>query len=76
MHLTIEGSFKKGKVELNEIPQGLPEGKVLVTFITDTGSRKNSTIMRFGQFSGPGENMATEADFACAQWRGDLTNDN
>jgi hypothetical protein len=31
--LTLEGIYKNGKVELNEIPEQISESKVLVTFV-------------------------------------------
>lgn len=76
MLLTIEGTFKDGKVELSETPQGLREAKVLVTFLGSVQARPRPQMMRFGQFSGPKEKMSTEEDFRGAEWRGDNTDGN
>ena len=76
MLLTIEGTFKDGKVELSEAPQGLREARVLVTFLSSTLARPRPQIMRFGQFSGPHEKMSTEEDFRSAESRGDRTDAN
>ena len=76
MLLTIEGTFKNGKVELSETPQGLGEARVLVTFLGPTEARQREQMMRFGQFSGPKEKMSTEEDFRSAEWRGDKLDDN
>jgi hypothetical protein len=71
--LTIEGTFKDGKVELSEAPQGLREAKVLVTFLGPTPAKRRPQMMRFGQFSGAQEKMSTEEDFRRAEWRGEST---
>ena len=71
MLLTIEGTFKDGKVELSETPEGLRGAKVLVTFLGPAQAKLRPQMMRFGQFSGPREKMSTEEDLRCAEWRGD-----
>ena len=71
MLLTIEGTFKNGKVELSQTPPGLREAKVLVTFLDSAQGKPRPQLMQFGQFSGPQEKMTTEEDFRCAEWRGD-----
>ncbi len=71
MFLTIEGTFKNGKVELSETPHGLRDAKVLVTFLDSAEAKPRPEMMRFGQFSGPHEKMSAEEDFRCAEWRGD-----
>ncbi len=76
MLLTIEGTFKDGKVELSETPQGLREAKVLVTFLESAQAKPRPQMMRFGQLSGPKEKMSTEEDFRSAEWRGDNIDDN
>lgn len=76
MLVTIEGTFKDGKVELSEMPQGLREAKVLVTFLVAGQAKPRPQVMRFGQFSGPQEKMSTEEDFRGAEWRGDKNDDN
>jgi len=71
MLLTIEGTFKDGKVELSETPRGLREAKILVTFLGAAQAKPRPQMMRFGQFSGPEEKMSTEEDYRGAEWRGD-----
>ena len=34
--LTVEGTFKNGKIELSELPPDLTEARVLVTFLEPT----------------------------------------
>jgi hypothetical protein len=75
MELTIKGTFKDGKVELSVPPPGLREAKVLVTFLGSSQATPRPQLMRFGQFSGPKEEMSTEADFRFAEWRGDNMGD-
>ncbi len=75
MLFTIEGTFKEGKVELSETPQGLREAKVLVTFLGSAQAQPRPRMMRFGQFSGPIEKMSTEEDFRNAEWHGDNNDD-
>jgi hypothetical protein len=76
MLLTIEGTFKDGKVELSETPQGLREAKVRVTFLESAQAKPRPQMMRFGQFSGPKEKMSTEEDFRSAEWRGESMDGN
>ena len=68
MLLTVEGIYKDGKVELAEMPAGVKQAKVLVTFLqseTNTLPR----LMVYGQFAG--ERMSSEEDFLIAEWRGE-----
>ena len=76
MLLTIEGTFKDGKVELSETPQDVREAKVLVTFLGTAAAKPRPQMMRFGQFSGPPGKMSTEQDFRSAEWRGDRNDGN
>ncbi len=76
MLLTIEGTFKDGKVELSETPHGLREAKVLVTFLESAQAQPHPQMMRFGQFSGPQEKMSTADDFRGVEWRGDNIDQN
>lgn len=71
MLLTIEGTFKDGRVELSETPRDVRETKVLVTFLAPAQAKSSYQMMRFGQFAGPAERMSTEEDFRIAQWRGE-----
>jgi hypothetical protein len=67
MLLTLEGIYKDGKVQLAEMPAGVKQARVLVTFLP---SEKNTPLHRmvYGQFAG--ERMSSEKDFLIAEWRG------
>ncbi|NJM74586.1 MAG: hypothetical protein HC852_01075 [Acaryochloridaceae cyanobacterium RU_4_10] len=66
----IEGIYKDGKVELTEKPQGISEGRVIVTFLSVHSSPGNTQLMTFGVFSGA--NQSTEEDFKLAEFSGDI----
>jgi hypothetical protein len=66
----IEGIYKDGKVELTERPQGISEGRVIVTFLSAHASSKTTKFMTFGMFSGA--NQSTEDDFKLAEFSGDV----
>lgn len=72
MLTTVEGVFKDGKVELSEVPPGVDESRVIVTFL-DKESRKTTakkgTMIYRGMFAGKIE--TTEEDFNLAEWRGE-----
>ncbi len=70
MITTVEGVYKKGKIELLELPAGLQEARVLVTFLPKAATAPPHRHMVYGQFTG--ENMSTEDDFHIAEWRGDV----
>lgn len=65
----IEGIYKDGKVELTERPQGISEGRVIVTFLSAHTSSKTTQLMTFGMFSGA--HQSTEDDFKLAEFTGD-----
>jgi hypothetical protein len=65
----IEGIYKDGKVELTEKPEGISEGRVIVTFLSTHAASKNTTLMTFGIFSGT--NQSTKDDFKLAEFTGD-----
>jgi hypothetical protein len=69
MLLTIEGTYKEGKIELLEIPTEITHAKVLVTFLPTVEKPELRRSMRYGQFAG--EALSTEADFRMAEWRGE-----
>jgi len=69
--LTIEGRFKDGKVDLKELPDGIAEARVLVTFLPQSAaapSNDTSGHIKYGMFKGP--KVTNEDDFAIAEWRG------
>jgi len=69
MITTVEGVYKRGKIELLEMPMGLQEARVLVTFLTPTTNATPRRRMVYGQFAGA--RMSTEDDFRIAEWRGE-----
>ena len=44
--LTVEGTYREGKVELAETPDGIREARVLVTFLPEqeTGARNKEAL--------------------------------
>jgi hypothetical protein len=69
MLTTIEGTYRDGKVTLLETPEGVQEGRVLVTFLNDAGPKPAHQQMVFGQFAG--DVLPTEEDFKIAEWHGE-----
>lgn len=51
MLLTVEGTYKDGKVELTETPAGVKQARVLVTFLTPESVAPRRRMV-FGQFAG------------------------
>ncbi len=74
MLLTIEGIYSDGKVELTEIPTGIEQAKVLVTFLPQAKPSESTRYLSYGQFAGG--NMSTEEDFLTAEWRGETEGQN
>lgn len=69
MLLTIEGTYKDGKIELMETPPGVQQARVIVTFLTSNKAALQPHHMVYGQFTG--QQMSTEEDFELAEWRGE-----
>lgn len=65
----IEGIYKNGAIELAEVPQGISESRVIVTFLSGQPTPPARALMHFGMFSGA--NQSTEEDFQVAEFRGD-----
>lgn len=65
----IEGIYKNGAIELAEVPQGISESRVIVTFLSGQPTPPARAIMHFGMFAGA--NPSTEEDFRLAAFRGD-----
>jgi hypothetical protein len=74
MITTIEGVYKKGQINLFEMPIGVDESPVLVTFLPSPKSKQAPCRMVYGQFAG--KNMSTEEDFRIAEWRGETEESN
>jgi hypothetical protein len=66
---SIEGVYKDGKVELTEIPEGISESRVIVTFLETKSRSQSQQIIQFGMFSG--SKQSTEEDFQLAEFQGD-----
>ena len=69
MLTTIEGTYRDGQIILLESPKGIPDGRVLVTFLNGDTLAKTHRPMVFGQF--PGSVLPTEEDFKIAEWHGE-----
>jgi hypothetical protein len=67
MLVTIEGTYKDGKIDLSESPQGVDGAKVIVTFLPPENPDAGQ-MLKLGQFAGP--NMSAEEDFKIAEWHG------
>lgn len=65
----IEGIYKNGKVELTEVPEGIAESRVIVTFLESKADLRPQQMMQFGMFSGA--KQSTETDFQLAEFQGD-----
>ena len=68
---TVEGVYKDGKVELQEVPPGVRNARVLVVFLPEDHATPGQMI-RFGQFKGADFN---DEDFRAAEWRGENEQD-
>lgn len=69
MITTVEGIYRQGKIELLEMPVGVHESRVLVTFLSKMTAPTPLHRMVYGQFAG--KPMSTEDDFRMAEWRGE-----
>ena len=69
MLLTVEGTYKDGKVVLMETPAGVQDAKALVTFLPAEQKTASPRYMTYGQFAGA--RMSTEEDFHMTEWRGE-----
>lgn len=74
MITTIAGIYKKGKIDLFEMPIGVDESQVLVTFLPNPQPKQVPRRMVYGQFAG--KNMSTEEDFRIAEWHGEMEESN
>lgn len=63
MLLTVEGTYKDGKVEVAEKPYGVKEAKVLVTFLAHETTVLYKRMI-YGQFAG--KRMSSEEGFLIA----------
>jgi hypothetical protein len=66
--LTVEGTYKDGKVSLLDPPAGVREARVIVTFLPENVASGESRMMTFGQLRVEGERMSDDQDFKAAEW--------
>jgi hypothetical protein len=45
MFTTVEGIYKDGNIELSELPAGMGQSKVLVTFLPTTAATKQPLVL-------------------------------
>jgi hypothetical protein len=69
---TVEGIYRNGLIQLNEIPDKITESKVLITFIDSQKQKLQANIIQFGMFSGI--NQSTEEDFKDAEFSENFDN--
>lgn len=69
MAAIVEGVYKQGKIELLQVPSGVPEGRVRVIVLPEPERPKpQPRMMTFGMY--PGDSSTLE-DFKDAQWHGE-----
>lgn len=66
MSAIIEGFYKKGRIELVEVPNDLREGRVRVIVLPQPQAKP--CYLTFGKYGGK---ESTLEDFKEAQWRGE-----
>jgi glucan biosynthesis protein len=69
MLLTVEGTYRNGKVELAEIPDDIEQADVIVTFLKTKQNTGKSKMITHGMFAG--KVKTNEEDFRLAEWRGE-----
>jgi hypothetical protein len=68
MTTIVEGQYKQGKIELNDVPVGLSEGPVRLILIA-RDQAKPPCLLTFGKYrTGV---MSSLEDFEDGQWRGE-----
>lgn len=66
---SVEGIYRKGKIELLETPNNLEESTVIITFLENKLVQTAPKLMYFGMFTGG--NQSTDEDFDLAEFQGD-----
>lgn len=66
---SIEGIYKDGLIHLAEVPPGISESQVVVTFLGAKPTPPTGQTMSFGMFAG--SNQSTEDDLQGAEFCGD-----
>ena len=67
---SVEGIYKKGRIELLETPDNIEESPVIITFLGTQTPQKAQSLMYFGMFSDG--RQSSEQDFSLAEFQGDL----
>lgn len=65
----IEGVYKNGLIHLSEMPEGVSESRVIVTFLREQPIQRSPRLIQRGMFSG--EVKTSEEDFQLAEFHGD-----
>lgn len=69
MSAIVEGLYQRGKIELLQLPSGVPEGRVRVLVMPEPqGPKPPPRMMTFGMYPG---DRSTLDDFKIAEWRGE-----
>jgi hypothetical protein len=66
---SVEGIYKKGRIELLETPHNIEESSVIITFLGTQTLQKAQSLMYFGMFSNG--KQSSEQDFSLAEFQGD-----
>jgi len=70
MLTAVRGIYRDGQIELEELPVGVGESRVIVTFLeAPAQATAKGTPIRYGMF--PQLQALTDEDFRMAEWRGD-----
>lgn len=69
MTWTSEGIYRHGTIELPHAPDGLREGRVLVTMTQPEDFRPAAQYLQRGKHKS--ERVSSEKDFETACWRGE-----
>lgn len=68
MSAIVDGLYKQGKIELLQLPSGVPEGLVRVLVMPEPqGPKPPPRMMAFGMY--PGDHSTLD-DFEIAEWHG------
>jgi hypothetical protein len=62
----IEGVYRNGRIELTEIPEGIAEGQMVMTFLSVVPVSQANQMITLGMFKG--DCQSTEADFQEAEY--------
>jgi hypothetical protein len=71
MTAILEGVYKQGKIELLEVPEGVPEGRVRVILMPPAPLPPRP--LTFGKYRAG--RVSSLDDFRAAQWHGDEERD-